>query len=359
MKKLWILLTIAVLLFFWRFREGFEATENIKDPKNWDAAEINRIKSMVTPKSNEPDDIVRSVVGGFWPKWKEANLRITSQQISDYLANNSYIQGTPGKRDEYAEMLRQYYIVQGQSVFVAARGYNPEGPNVPPPESTEPGKVKKPSTGDTQTIEAVSTYISIPRNKVDDINNYINKLIDFYDNFYMPDQRIPTSNDIQNYVEQNMKTDIHKAGFISLVDYWFTSDETKEGASYENIDKTTGGSSGSLFGATSGGPSQGDQAIFGPLFTGTGNIMKRSGADSSKTNNYPKLIGGIVNPTNTGRLDGVGMIKPTLPFRESSVPGDLDFIPDPYRVSLTYTPSSYSSGKDPIPFLTDFSAFQK
>ena len=37
----------------------------------------------------------------------------------------------------------------------------------------------------------------------------------------------------------------------------------------------------------------------------------------------------------------------------------MDIIPDPYRVAKTFSTSSYSSKTEPVPFLTDFSAFQK
>jgi hypothetical protein len=46
-----------------------------------------------------------------------------------------------------------------------------------------------------------------------------------------------------------------------------------------------------------------------------------------------------------------------LPF--SRQPGDQDRIPDPYRVSQSYSPASNSSKNEPVPFLTDFSAFLK
>jgi hypothetical protein len=46
-----------------------------------------------------------------------------------------------------------------------------------------------------------------------------------------------------------------------------------------------------------------------------------------------------------------------FPFSRS--PGDMDVIPDPYRVAQTFSTASYSSKTEPTPFLTDFSAFQK
>jgi hypothetical protein len=46
-------------------------------------------------------------------------------------------------------------------------------------------------------------------------------------------------------------------------------------------------------------------------------------------------------------------------FPFSRMPGDMDIIPDPYRVAKTFSQSSYSSKTEPTPFLTDFSAFLK
>jgi hypothetical protein len=121
--------------------------------------------------------------------------------------------------------------------------------------------------------------------------------------------------------------------------------------------------------------------VFGPIFTGLGVGGGGDGGDSSKSNKYPQLLGGGASAPST-RIEGVGIVAPSkswtlgesgdlpssaslgtdenskfLPF--SRQPGDQDLIPDPYRVSKTFTTSSYSSKTDPVPFLTDFSAFQK
>ena len=124
---------------------------------------------------------------------------------------------------------------------------------------------------------------------------------------------------------------------------------------------TTGGSASGLGG--------GDRLkqVFGPLFTGIG----EGGAitdDSSSRNRYPELLGGRGNgvpkknedekgamPT-IGGLGGLGSSR-FFPF--SRGPGDMEKIPDPYRVSQTFTAANYSFKTDPVPFLTDFSAFFK
>lgn len=103
--------------------------------------------------------------------------------------------------------------------------------------------------------------------------------------------------------------------------------------------------------------------------------------DSSKTNQYPELMGGGDNKPST-RIDGGGIVAPSknwqlamdgslpsdaslgatenskyLPF--SRQPGDMDLVPDPYRVSQQFSAASYSFKTEPSPFLTDFSAFQR
>jgi len=95
---------------------------------------------------------------------------------------------------------------------------------------------------------------------------------------------------------------------------------------------------------------------------------------------YPELLGGMIDTSS--RIPGAGIQPPSknwqlandgsLPtsssmgademsryFPFSRTPGDMDIIPDPYRVAQTFSASSYSSKTEPVPFLTDFSAFQK
>jgi hypothetical protein len=103
-------------------------------------------------------------------------------------------------------------------------------------------------------------------------------------------------------------------------------------------------------------------------------------SDTTRTNKYPELLGGmgdttsvrgpggIRNPSQNWLLTQSGALPSTaslgsdqnanyLPY--SRVPGDQDIIPDPYRLSRNYSTASYSSKTDPVPFLTDFSAFLK
>jgi hypothetical protein len=153
------------------------------------------------------------------------------------------------------------------------------------------------------------------------------------------------------------------------------------GGSATTTGNTTGGSSTSSPGPNNLLPltsSMGGRNVFGPLFTSLGKGGGPQG-DSSKTNEYPQLLG--PDPTPSTRIEGAGVVSPsknytmtkdgTLPsaaqtgsnegsqyLPNSRVPGDQEGT-DPYRVSQTYLASRGSYKNEPVPFLTDFSAFQK
>jgi hypothetical protein len=104
------------------------------------------------------------------------------------------------------------------------------------------------------------------------------------------------------------------------------------------------------------------------LYTGIGeggNITD----DSSSTNRYPELLGGGgggVVPKNDQNnrsmfptIGGLGGLASSRFFPFSRTPGDMEKIPDPYRVSQSFMATNYSFKTDPVPFLTDFSAFFK
>jgi len=147
--------------------------------------------------------------------------------------------------------------------------------------------------------------------------------------------------------------------------------------SQTNSGGTTGGSS-LIPQPNSGGSSKGN--IWGPAYTGLGD---NSGDGlGSGTREYPTLLG--PKPKDSTMIAGAGISKPSihtqlskpgaLPsssstgsseeskfFGASRVPGDQDMYPGFFggAGSTAYTPSSGSSKTDPVPFLSDFSAFLK
>jgi hypothetical protein len=117
--------------------------------------------------------------------------------------------------------------------------------------------------------------------------------------------------------------------------------------------------------------------VLGPSFTSYGSPLDGAGIDSSKTTQYPELLGGG-DPAARNReasaggggfgfgidlkgampsAGGLGSTEESKFFPFSRQPGDMDLIPDPYRVSQQFSSSSYSFKTEPTPFLTDFSAF--
>lgn len=141
----------------------------------------------------------------------------------------------------------------------------------------------------------------------------------------------------------------------------------------------TGGTSGMSFGPNSQSKMLG-QKVWGPASKGLGEDGQGPKAgDTTKSTPYPVLLGGETGKSST-RIEGVGIVPPSfsglsstlpsskvlgaedsarfLPF--SREPGDQDLIPDPYRLAKNFSTSSYTASKtDPVPFLTDFSAFYK
>lgn len=144
---------------------------------------------------------------------------------------------------------------------------------------------------------------------------------------------------------------------------------------------STGGSSDSSLGPNSGGGGDRRRQVFGPISNGHGTTSNGGvvPVDSSKTAQYPELLGGGDTKPST-RIEGGGIVAPSknwqlakdgslpsdaslgateqskyLPY--SRQPGDMDIIPDPYRVSQQFSTASYSFKTEPVPFLTDFSAF--
>lgn len=139
---------------------------------------------------------------------------------------------------------------------------------------------------------------------------------------------------------------------------------------------STGGSSTSTRGSTA--TTGTGKGVWGPAFIGMGGDGTSTGGDSTKTTQYPTLLGGFAAGGPSTRIEGVGVVPPSTPglslpssasmgsdansgfLPYSRQPGDMDLIPDPYRLSRSYSASNGSSKqREPVPFLTDFSAFMK
>jgi len=125
---------------------------------------------------------------------------------------------------------------------------------------------------------------------------------------------------------------------------------------------TAGGNRSSTTGGTGVTPSTVQKSkILGPVFTSYGAPIDGV-PDSHKSNRYPELLGGGAPvsrkeertlPTDAS----LGTLEMSKFFPFSRQPGDMDLIPDPYRVSQQFSSASYSFKTEPTPFLTDFSAF--
>jgi uncharacterized membrane protein YgcG len=154
-----------------------------------------------------------------------------------------------------------------------------------------------------------------------------------------------------------------------------SSSSSGSGSSSSSSSGTTGGTtggSGTVLASNSGG-NKGN--LWGPAYTGMGdNAGSQLGGG---VRDYPTLLG--PKPKESTMVEGAGITGPSqhqtlvtsgvLPgaagtgsdpnsqfFGSSRVPGDRDLIPNPYQ---EFTPSVGSSKTEPVPFLSDFSAFFK
>ncbi len=251
---------------------------------------------------------------------------------------------------------------------------------------------ERPSSTDQSLRKSIEAFAGTTDYAI--VENYIMSIQSFYDKVYLPKKESPTTEQVKAFVDkETLQAGMTKDVLTRAIDYVFLSTESKP----EETPKTeattpagtttpggtitpagtTGGSS-NILGATTPTPSTKGKNIFGPTFAGFGAGDAKNSTDTSKTLEYPQLLGGGIFKPST-RIDGVGIVAPSLNsgteglpsskslgtdenakfFPNSRSPGDMDLIPDPYRVSSTFTTSSYSSKTEPVPFLTDFSAFLK
>lgn len=414
----WIVVGIVVLLLLtMTLREGFEATDKIKDPSTWNAEEIARIRKLVDPESILAEADIRTVVGGFWTKWKEATSQITTNDVNAYLDSQP---AAAQSRQKYFDLIKAYYIDQGQSVFQQARQYvasytdtsvaqqNPTDVTTPAVDQTPPpqpsiANLPRPTLASEKLRQDIAVYAGVPRSNVAVAKVYLEQVEKFYDTVYSVDKKQPTDAQIYGFVEsvnmstipENMRANFPSA-LTSILDSYFSPtsptgtaamSQSEASASSAEVPgsagtgaataSTTGGDSGVTYGPTSA--PKGGRNVWGPLFRGTGQGAGPEGGDSTKSNAYPALLGGMGGRAGT-MLESVGVVAPSgfgleevmpsetalgsganarfLPY--SRQPGDMDIVPDPYRLAKNFSSSSYSASKtDPVPFLTDFSAFYR
>jgi hypothetical protein len=114
--------------------------------------------------------------------------------------------------------------------------------------------------------------------------------------------------------------------------------------------------------------------VKGPSYGGRG-VAVASSSNSGTSMPAPTLYGPTagggqnmgwghpqINSGDTSALpsDASAGSDPSNMFAATSrVPGDMDLFPNPYIQSTTYSLANGSQKTDPVPFLTDFSAFQK
>ena len=367
------LLVIAVVLS----REHFSATATIKNPSGWDAAELTRIKAMVTPMSTISDADLRRVVGGFWGVWDAATNQITLAQVNEYLNTAT---GLGAKRNEFRDLIKAYFIDQGQSVFQTARGYSAGDmttPAAPMTDTTAAASttIERPTSTTATLRQDIAATAGVPENQDASITPFITQVQKFYDTVYLPDKTTPTYTEFMGFVD-GVDTSLFpaaiknnfKSHLLSVLQTYFTPASPVSGtAGGGAMADAAGGALGGGTGGTGGGAGAGEDGVTlgsgknvqGPGSGGHGSVDNTTGG-LGQPRNLPVLYGGMQSyssalPTSTSL--GTDPTSKFLPF--SRAPGDQDLYPDPYRLGKHFSTSSYTDkdAPEPAPFLADFSKF--
>lgn len=411
--KFWILVMAAVVLLVWSLtRERFEATPSIQAPPYDDAAKLRifdiapsgmqntllaRASGSVSVPSSDPGydralkvaagGLVAPVVGEFFTTvFRPATVPITDAEVTAFMASR-----TSDIKDAETQILKAYFVGQqgigtsmagGENSYAAAlseMGQNPgylvDSPGGGGPRPVCPaGLIGRAEDGRCVNAD----WIESPSCPAD----YRRVAADRCQRVGGTETTGLTCSAGLEYNSSSGTCDTLPVDPTCPSGYTFGNGmcERKTAAPAAS-GSTTGGSSVSTFGPTTGGPSSRIRQVFGPQFAGSGgDLSGKPPGDSSQTNVYPELLGGMID--SSSRIPGAGIVAPSknytltkdgsLPpsntmgsdemsryFPFSRSPGDMDVIPDPYRVAQTFSASSYSSKTEPVPFLTDFSAFQK
>jgi hypothetical protein len=377
--KGWLLLlglTLLVIAFVVS-REHFSATATIKNPSGWDDAELSRIKMMVTPASTVSNADLRRVVGGFWGVWDAATNQITLAQVNEYLDNAT---GLGTKRSEYRDLIKAYYLDQGQSVFQTARGYSAGDMTTPAAPMTDTAAaasttIDRPTSTTATLRQDIAATAGVPENQDASITPFITQVQKFYDTVYLPDKTTPTYTEFMGFVDGVDTTLLpsaiqnnFKSHLLSVLQTYFTPASPVSGTTGGGAMADAGGGAvGSGTGGLGGGAGAGEAGlnlgsgknVQGPGSGGHGSVDNTTGG-LGQPRNLPVLYGGMQSyssalPSSTSL--GTDPTSKFLPF--SRAPGDQDLYPDPYRLGKHFSTSSYTDkdAPEPAPFLADFSKF--
>jgi hypothetical protein len=98
-------------------------------------------------------------------------------------------------------------------------------------------------------------------------------------------------------------------------------------------------------------------SIPNPFLYGPGSGNKGSGSGDGFGFGFPQI--NSMDVTMLPSTDSLGSNPDNQYAVTSRVPGDQDLVPNPYMQSSSYSLANNSQKTDPVPFLANFSAFQK
>lgn len=227
--KWWLLVIIVVVaLLLFTVREGFEATDTIKNPNTWNAVELTRIRGMLGKDTTLTDAELQTYVGGFWNVWSDATIQITESDLTRYM--NS-ITPPADKANDVKTLVRKYFIEQGQSMFQSGRGYiSQQGSTYAITDQiakllskrNEAKEFKIPKVDDPILRNLVKTKIGVPDAKDSRIDSIILNLINYYYEVYTPTKQIPTANSVKTFVDKTTLGDADKAALEWVIQSYFT-----------------------------------------------------------------------------------------------------------------------------------------
>jgi hypothetical protein len=280
---------------------------------------------------------------------------------------------SPTFRATIQELIKAYYIDQGQSVFQEASGYagaGTTGSSPPPAESTAPPtEIERPSTATQSLRQEIATTYGIPLSDTANIDIVVEIVQLFYDQVYVANNKAtPTYTQIMGFADTIDMTLIptsignnFKIHLVEVLQTYFTPQSGQVVTPESGGGLTAGAADVS---AAAGGAEEGTWAgtgknVKGPSSGGRGTNENSTGG-LGVPRNYPVLYGGMQSYESAIPSSSSLGTDPTsrfLPY--SRVPGDMDLYPDPYRLGKYFSSSSYANkdAPEPAPFLADFSKF--